>query len=535
MISSTQISSISRFRFWKYGIRSLLLTGCFCIFSFGQIFAQSLSKPSETDSKALNYYMEGMRLEMGGEFDSAAKAYLRAVRADSSSATLFFALARAQLRVGEIQDAENALMMVAKLDSVNTDALKMLAEIANARKAPETALIYLQQILRINPDDPYTLGDVAETYRALGDSLKEAETLEKIFDVNPRAIQALGRAEQIYLNSKQFEKALQLYRKLLASMPDNTELIERELRLLVALERIPEADTFIDSVVAAHPNSGEFIALKGQYLGNVKGEDAAIKYLEAEILDPEVNWQPRMMLGQIYFEQKQYDKAIAPLQSALKDNPALPAAVSFIALSELNMDRAEEAYRLLENYIAAFPDNFFLHYLLGSVARDLGTLQSNNNLLEEALGVLTRALELKHDDQQALHTYATTADQLERNDLAMSAYRKLLKAFPDDDLAMNNYAYMISEQETDTENLLSAAELIQKALRITPENPSYLDTAGWVYFKLGHLNAAREMLEKSLAIDPTNREVLGHMAEVLNALGQKDAAERYRQESQKVE
>lgn len=516
-------------------LRSLLIAGSFFLFLSTHVLAQPQSQPTEIDSRALNYYMEGMRLEMGGEFDSAAKAYLRAVRADSSSATLFFALARAQLRVGEIQDAEAALTMVVKLDSVNIDALKLLAEIANARKAPETALVYLLQILRINPEDQYILGDVAETYSALGDSLKEAETLEKIYDTNPRAIQALGRAEQIYLNSKHFEQALGLYRKLLASMPDNTELIERELRLLVALERIPDADAFIDSVVAAHPGSGEFIALKGQYLGNVKGEDAAIKYLEAESLNPGVDWQPRMMLGQIYFEQKQYDKAIAPLESALKDNPALPAAVSFIALSELNLDRSDDAYRLLENYIAAFPDHFFLHYLLGSVAHDLGTLQSNNNLLDEALTVLTRALELKPGDQQTLHIYATTADQLNRSNLAMGAYRKLLKAFPDDDLAMNNFAYMISEQSAGTDSLLYAAELIQKALRITPENPSYLDTAGWVYFKLGHLNAAREMLEKSLAIDPTNREVLRHMADVLNALGQKDAAERYRQESQKVD
>lgn len=512
--------------------QTLLIVGLILGFNC-EILAQS--QPAETNSKALNYYMEGMRLEMGGEFDSAAKAYLRAVQADSSSATLFFALARAQLRIGEIQTAEKALTMVVKLDSINADALKMLAEIATARNAPDEALSYLKQILHLNPEDQYALGDLAETYRALGDTLQEAETLEKIYEVNPRAIQALGRAEQIYLNSKQFEKALRLYDKLLKSMPDNTELIERELRLLVALERIPAADAFIDSIVAAHSGSGEFIALKGQYLGNVKGEEAAIKYLESETANPDVNWQPRVMLGQLYFETKQYEMAIPPLQTALKQNPALPAAVSFMALSELNLDQTENAYHLLENYIAAFPDNFFLHYLLGSVARDLGTQQTNNNLLEEALSVLTRALEIKPNDQQALHTYATTADQLKRTSLAMEAYRKILKAFPDDDLAMNNFAYMMSEQETGIDSLLYAAELIQKALRITPDNPSYLDTAGWVYFKLGHLNAAREMLEKSLAGNPTNREVLGHMADVLSALGQKEAAERYRQESQKVD
>lgn len=516
--------------------RRALLVTVFVILSAGLLRGvMAQSSPAEVNNQALNYYMEGMRLEMAGEYDSAAKAYSRAVRADSSSATLFFALARTQLRIGKVQDGERALEIVVRLDSTNTDALKMLAEIAGAKDESERAVAYLRKILSQDPENQYALGDLAEQYRALGDTLKEAETLERIYEVNPRAIHALGRAEQIYLNAKEFEKALALYNKLLRNMPDNTELIERELRLLVALERIPEADAFIDSVLEKHAEDGEFIALKGKYLGNVKGSEAAIHYLENAVSASKTDWEPRAMLGQLYFESKAFEKAIPHLQMALDGNPAQPAAVSFLALSHLNLEQPREAYKLLVNYIPAFPDNFFLHYLLGSVARDLGTQDNNTSLLEEALGELSRAIELRPDDNQSLHVYATTADQLGQTRKAMDAYERILKSAPEDDLAMNNYAYMISENMTDVDSLLYAAKLIQKALVMTPDNPSYLDTAGWVYFKLGHLRAAREMLEKSLALDPSNPEVLNHMAELLETMGQHEAADRYRQEAQHSE
>ncbi|MCF7801530.1 MAG: tetratricopeptide repeat protein [Candidatus Marinimicrobia bacterium] len=515
--------------------KSLVLTIFLILITSLSSIAMAQTGAVEVNNQALNYYMEGMRLEMAGEYDSAARAYARAVQADSSSATLFFALARAQLRIGQVQDGERALEMVIRLDSTNTDALKMLAELAGAKNESDRAVAYLRKILSQDPENQYALSDLAEHYRAMGDTLKEAETLERIYEVNPRAIHALGRAEQIYLNAKEFEKALALYNKLLRNMPDNTELIERELRLLVALERIPEADAFIDSVLAKHPEDGEFIALKGKYLGNVKGSEAAIHYLEHAVTNSKTDWEPRSMLGQLYFESKAFEKAIPHLQTALEGNPAQPAAVSFLALSHLNLEQPREAYKLLVNYIPAFPDNFFLHYLLGSVARDLGTQSNNTDLLEEALLELSRAIELRPDDNQSLHVYATTADQLGKTRKAMDAYERILKSAPEDDLAMNNYAYMICENMTDVDSLLYAAKLIQKAIAMTPDNPSYLDTAGWVYFKLGHLRAAREMLERSLVKDPTNPEVLNHMAELLETMGQDEAAARYRQEAQQSE
>lgn len=513
----------------------LLLLVFFGLLSVSPLKIWAQDTTGEVNSSALNFYMEGMRLEMVGEYDSAAKAYLNALKTDSSSATIYFALARTQLRIGEVEKGENSLKKVVQLDSTNTDALKMLAEIARAKSQPSEAIKYLQLILRQDRENQFALGDLAESYHALGDSLKEAEILERIYEINPKAIQALGRAEQIYLDSKHFEKALHLYRNLLKMMPNNSELIERQLRLLVALERIPQADAFIDSVVATHPHKGEFVNLKGKYLSNVRGKAAAIAYLESIAADPKVDFQPRLLLAQLYFENQEFAKAVPLLQQILEKNPTLPSALSFLALSYLNLEQPEQAYHLLGNYIAAFPDDFFLHYLLGSVAQDLGTRSNNNNLLQEALGELKTALKLKPDDKQTLHVLAVTADQLHKTEQAKAAYQKIINRYPDDDLAQNNFAYMISEMNTNVDSLLYAAELVQAALRAKPDNPSYLDTAGWIYFKLGHLHAAREMLEKSLAIDSQNTEVLAHMANVLDALGQKEAAERYRQEAKKLD
>ncbi len=72
-----------------------------------------------------------------------------------------------------------------------------------------------------------------------------------------------------------------------------------------------------------------------------------------------------------------------------------------------------------------------------------------------------------------------------------------------------------------------AGALVERALEINPDNAPYLDTAGWIYFKLGHVQLAREFIERSLSINPDNPEVLMHMGDILEYLGKSNEAYVY--------
>ena len=56
-------------------------------------------------------------------------------------------------------------------------------------------------------------------------------------------------------------------------------------------------------------------------------------------------------------------------------------------------------------------------------------------------------------------------------------------------------------------------ELIQKAIKIKPDNGYYIDSLGWVYFQQGNYDNAVNSLEKAFSLipggDPTVAEHLG--------------------------
>ncbi|MDZ7695279.1 MAG: hypothetical protein U5K69_29885 [Balneolaceae bacterium] len=68
----------------------------------------------------------------------------------------------------------------------------------------------------------------------------------------------------------------------------------------------------------------------------------------------------------------------------------------------------------------------------------------------------------------------------------MGGCKKILRAGPSLDPqnhnVLNNYAYYLSERD---EQLEKAEKMALKAIEQVPDNPSYLDTVGWVYYKRG--------------------------------------------------
>ena len=63
--------------------------------------------------------------------------------------------------------------------------------------------------------------------------------------------------------------------------------------------------------------------------------------------------------------------------------------------------------------------------------------------------------------------------------------------------------------------------LLEKAVEEEPENPHFLDSLGWAYFKTGRLREAYDLIEHSLEIDdsgPSGEARRAHLEEVGRAL-----------------
>ena len=73
--------------------------------------------------------------------------------------------------------------------------------------------------------------------------------------------------------------------------------------------------------------------------------------------------------------------------------------------------------------------------------------------------------------------------------------------------------------------------LIERALELKPGDPFYLDSLGWVYYRLGNLELAEKYLRQAIAVQ-ADVEFSAHLGEVLWQQGQKAEARRVWEKAQ---
>ena len=86
--------------------------------------------------------------------------------------------------------------------------------------------------------------------------------------------------------------------------------------------------------------------------------------------------------------------------------------------------------------------------------------------------------------------------------------------------AYNALGYSLADRNL---RLEEAAQLIDKALSLTPDDPFILDSKGWLLFRQSNPAAALETLQKAFAQKP-DPEIAAHIGEVLWALGRPNEA-----------
>jgi Flp pilus assembly protein TadD len=74
------------------------------------------------------------------------------------------------------------------------------------------------------------------------------------------------------------------------------------------------------------------------------------------------------------------------------------------------------------------------------------------------------------------------------------------------------------------QRLAEAQELIERALKIDPDNPAFLDSLGWALFKQGKTKEAEEPLRRAAVRLRGNSVIQDHFGDVLAALGRFDEA-----------
>jgi Tfp pilus assembly protein PilF len=143
---------------------------------------------------------------------------------------------------------------------------------------------------------------------------------------------------------------------------------------------------------------------------------------------------------------------------------------------------------------------------------------------KEAIATAQQALEIAGTEDRRQYAKLTLATaQQNSGDFkgAEATLRGILAESPNNPIAQNNLGYFLTERN---EKLDEALKLIQEAVKSEPDNPSYLDSLGWVYFKMGRLDLAEENLKKALKYDSSSATIHDHLGDVYQKQGKSDLA-----------
>ncbi len=103
-----------------------------------------------------------------------------------------------------------------------------------------------------------------------------------------------------------------------------------------------------------------------------------------------------------------------------------------------------------------------------------------------------------------------------RSHAARRVLATLRDEYPGNAEVANSYGYFLAEKNQDLE---LAEELVREALTAEPNNGAYLDSLGWVHFRLERFEDAFDLLVQAVNILPEDPVVLEHLGRALGALG----------------
>jgi len=451
--------------------------------------AYSAAQPQAAES-AEYYFLMGRYFEGAGKVDEAVEAFRKAIALAPASAEPLAELAALYARQDKAREALDAAEAALKVDSRNREANRVLGSVLAA---------YAEQHQKARPgDDPaaYPKRAMAALEIARGDGHGDLS-----IDL------ALAR---LYLDQERPSDAIPLLKRIVQEQP---QYIDGSVMLAEALEatgRWGEAAESWSRVQEAN-RSPEVPARRASALINAKRPADAQAVLRDALTRSPNNIRLSFLMAQAQRDAGDLEGAEATARAVHAAHPEDARTTYLLGQMLEARDRHQEVVDLVKPEIArlraANAKGSQVALLLATEGVALLQLKRN----DEAVSALKEAVSLTPDDTSVLFQYGAALDRGGQPVEAEKTFRDVLKRDPLDAGALNYLGYMLAERGT---SLDEAVDLIQRALKVDPDNPSFLDSLGWAYVQQGKLDLADPPLTSAAGRLPKNSVIQDHLGDL---------------------
>jgi tetratricopeptide (TPR) repeat protein len=463
-------------------------------------------------------------------------------------------LGRLEKAAQDNAEAERAYKKALDVDPDNEDALTGLSlvylDLGNSQAAADT----LKMLADKNPS-ARSLQALAETYEQMREFGLAADALKKALALSPPNAADIRQAmAQDLVYSLRFPEALQIYQDLVGEDPSDWQSYLRMSQIYRTQRKFNDARTASDKALSIDPQNVEIRYNQVSILEAEGKTQQAIQTLK-DILDstakrtygrPERSMRLALLqrLAELYRDGEQTDLAVDAFRQMadLDSDQGARAAAEIVLTYRLGHDFTK-AQQEADADLKKWPDDRALHVEHASLLADLNKndqaiaevkklMDGKNDLdtdmtlaelydkahkFDDAGKELDAAEKLSATDEDKEKVWfmrGAMYERMKKIELSEAEFRKVLKVDPDSHAALNYIGYMLADRNM---RLPESLDLITKALELSPENGAYLDSLGWVYFRMGRLTEAEENLRRAVAKTPGDPTVHDHIAQVLMA------------------
>lgn len=423
--------------------------------------------------------------------------------------------------------------------SPESAGLKLGEALVKAGKSSEAVEILSQRVAD-DPDNPIAIDLLRQSLESSeGESTPQTlELLQRAVFANPTNLVLVEMLAEVQLRLGKMDDAVKTLNNTIQGIKEEDKLSKANLQVLLgdvyaqsnrnddAVKSYEQSlNTFgIEKVVLTTEDQREFATKVFEKLIKVyktagKSDEAKATIERARFLLGKADLFADKQLISFFMESGKKEEALQTVRLVRKNFGDDYSLIRTEATILTNLGRVDEGVALIKSLMAkksavpsAYYDDFSNYIFISSLYSQAKRSKDAILTAQKAFGVAQN-----EERRQIASLSLATAQYQSGNHLqAEKTLREILKKTPNNPMALNNLGYYLLERDEDVDEAVS---LIEKAVKIDPTNPSYLDSLGWGYYKLGKLTEAEKYLKEALRYNNSSATIHEHLGDVYQKQG----------------
>ena len=219
----------------------------------------------------------------------------------------------------------------------------------------------------------------------------------------------------------------------------------------------------------------------------------------------------RFLEGRQLFKRGKFRQALAEFLKVSDDPLEDPDLSYYLGLCYSKIEEWDDALLYLEQVVNSH-DNILRIYQSRMILSYIYTITGRIKLAEFELNKL---IDEGFESPQVYSNFSFIFFETGKIEKSIEYLYKALDLDADNSNILNSLGYILADKAIDTDK---AVDYCRQAVKKKPENPAYLDSLGWAFFRSGQNEEARHYLGRAFELANGNKTIAAHLRAVIDEI-----------------